>query len=288
LVNGVDAGVTYEFSPGVSQKIELFVAGLKTFETPPAADIPTPVYTPVPTPTLADIPPSTSPPSFFMPFDPPYPTPYYEELYPFQGDRVFFSDDSRAQLICYAGSQIKTAGGSNVQETTLRRKSLSDIPAPAGFVHANYGYEIIPTDLLFLPDAALVISVDEQIFAQNPIIMRYDAGSDLWLQMPSLVDNFAGVVRASLTESGMYAVFVQDLVPALTQEIEVTKPRVPVTPPPQPTIAPLPTSAALQHSFPSSEIRYVVGLIVLIFVFNIIIFVIYKRVKRDKKELKRL
>ena len=324
LVNGIDAGVTYEFFPGVSEKIDLFVAGLKTFETPPVT-IPVPIYTPVFTPTLVAIPAPTPPPPFFMPPDPLYNAPYYEEPYPFQdpiiddihridefqNERVFFSDDDLAQLILYAGSQIKIAGGSNVQQATLRRTNLSDIPAPAGFAHADYGYEILPYELSFIPDAVLIISVDEMILSQNPIIMRYDTGSDLWLQIPSLTDRFAGVIRASLTDSGMYAVFVQDFVSitpevtvpltspqtppvtklqtqAPTQEITVTKPRVSVTPPLHPTVTPLPTSVALQHSFPPSEGRYVIGIIVLIFIFNIIVWVIYKRVRRDKSKLKRL
>lgn len=308
LVNGISVERGEEFAPGTSKQIELIAAGANAKEStsaPIATTITTVPSTTAPTTraTLIEVQtiPTADP---FISYDPYYP-PDLQGYPEFQNERIFTSGDERAQVISYPGSEIRTASGSTVQQATIKRKSLTGIQTPDGIAYAGYGYELVPTGLSFLPDATLIISIDDGdngLFEANPMIMKYEVGTGAWMYMPSFADRVTGTVRAAITESGIYGVVVQDMTPIeVMTETSIPIPQTPIqteqiqtkTPIPVPTIpttqvmitqvqTKVPTIPAQGPSSPpqANTIWYVAGGILLIIFINVIVWRLYIYAKK--------
>ena len=326
LVNGISVERVEEFFPGTSKQIELTLVDANAKEsassqvataipTDPATRPPTTVPTPIEVQTI----PTTAsfisydpyyPPDPYYPSDPYYPPdpyypsdPYYppDSYYPpnlqeypeFQRERVFTSGDELAQLIMYPGSEIKTAAGSTIQLATVKRKSLTGIQMPDGLAYAGYGYELVPVGLSFLPDATFSVSIDDGLFEENPIIMRYEARTGAWMYLPSFADRFTGTVRAAITESGIYGVVIQDMTPQeivmptpiTTEQIQTQTPRptattIPTTQvmtTPVQTEIPTPPAQGPPSTPQSNTIWYVAGGILLIIICNSMVWLLYAK-----------
>jgi hypothetical protein len=300
-VNGISTPGKEEFAPGRSKKVELFVtsAGFEEgMSTPAVTALPTQIFTPMQTQIEEQIiligDPFDQYDSFipYDPYYPEYPQPYNE----FQGERIFFSNDGDAQLISHPGSEMRTAAGGIVQQVTFEHRSLAGIQTPQGLLYAGYGYELAPANLLFLPDATFIIYIDDDIFDEHPMIMRYDVATGAWANMPSLADRFAGTVRASITESGVYGVVIQDMTPVVVvTETPVPVPEAPIstaqiqTPPITGAATPMQTETIAPPRAPvpppqSKAIWYIAGGILLIIIINIIIWRVYGHARKEEKQ----
>jgi len=262
-VNGISAPGMEEFAPGTSKKVELFATSA------------TAIITALPTQIEVQPIPTVDPFDLYDPYYPEQPQMYDE----FQDERVFTSGDERAQLICYPGCEMRTATGSTVQQATITHTSLTGIQTPQGLTYAGYGYELVPVDLLFLPDATLIIHIDDELFDMHPMLMRYDTATGAWTHMPSLADRFTGTVRATITESGVYGVVIPDMTP-VTVVTETIIPTTTATPMQTETIVPVPP--------PSEQSRamwYIAGGILFIIIVNMIVWRVYRHAnKKQKKE----
>ena len=278
---------------------------VQTIQTPPPY-IPDPYYPP-------QIPVQTVQTPAYVPYDPYYPSQGYTE---YQYERLFTSGDERAQLILYPGSEIRTAAGSTIQQATLKLKGLTGIQMPYGLAYAGYGYELVPAGLSFLPEATLSISIDEGLFDANPMIMRYESATGTWIYLPSLADRVSGMVRATITEAGIYGVVIQDMTPPEPVieviEVPIPTPSTPIptvqieTPRPTPipvvtvelsvpeivTETPTQTIALPKEPSPplpqSKTVWYIAGGILLIIILNIIIWRAYLYTKKEKKKQEEL
>jgi hypothetical protein len=311
LVNGIPIERTEEFAPGTSKQIALIAPDVNAKESLSSPIVPT--ITPVPStivPTLREVQ-TIQAVSPFISYDPYYPP--NQHGYPdLQNERIFTSGDGRAQVISYPGSEIKTAAGSTVQQTTIKRKSLEGIQTPDWLAYAGYGYEIVPTGLSFLPDATLIIYIDAGLFEANPMIMRYEVGTGTWMYIPSFADTITGTVRATITESGIYGVIIQDMapteviietpiptpVPTPKTPIQAEQIKTPISTPgttipttqvmvtPMQTAIPTPPVQGPSSPLHSNTIWYVGGGILLIIIFNIIVWQVYIYTKKEKRSLK--
>ncbi|MCL2460124.1 MAG: hypothetical protein FWF19_02025 [Euryarchaeota archaeon] len=287
-VNGISIEGMEEFAPGTSKKVDLFVTSGTERSTP----IPTAVI--IVPPTQIEVQPILTADPFdsynsFIPYDPYYPE--QPQTYDgFQDQRVFTSGDERAQLICYPGCEMRTAAGSTVQQATITHKSLTSIQTPQGLTYAGYGYELIPANLSFLPDATLIIHIDDELFDVHPMIMHYDTERGIWTHMPFLADRFTGTIRAAITESGIYGVVIQEMTPATV----VTQAPVPpptaietIIPTAAATTAPIQTKMIAPVPRPSEQSKamwYIAGGILFLIIVNMIVWGVYRHSKKERKK----
>jgi hypothetical protein len=273
-VNGISVEGREEFDPGTSKKVELFVTNADPAEwmtTPAVTTLPTQIFTPIETQPFPPVDPF-DPYDSFIPSDPYYPG-YPQSYNEFQNERIFTSVDGYAQLICYPESEMRTAAGGIVEQATVEQINLRDIQIPQGLSYAGYGYELVPASLSFLPDATFIIHIDDELFDAHPMIMRYDAVTDAWTHVPSLADRFTGTVRATITESGVYGVVIRDLTPIPTATA--------IVPPIQTE------TIAAQASVPppqSNTLLYIAGGILLIIIFNSIVWRAYSYTRKEQKQ----
>ena len=288
-VNGISVEGNEVFVPGTSKKVELFVtnAGSQgTIMSTPTTIIalPTQTFTPIQT-QIKEQPIWMGDP--FIPSDPYYPN-YPQPYNEFANQRIFFSVDGHAQLICYPGSEMKTAYGNTVQQVIIEHQSLANIQTPEGLLYAGYGYELVPASISFLPDATFIIYIDDELFDAHPMIMRYDVATDVWTYMPSLADRFAGTVHAKITESGVYGAVIQDMTIAVVTETLAPTPVQIQTPPVTATITPLQTEIITPRppvqSPQSNIIWYIAGGILFIIIINIIAWRAYSSARKGKSQ----